>query len=181
MSLAYKLRLLPHKVYEMTHPREPWLARGAIRYLDKHLDRQGLGIEWGSGRSTQWFGPRLGRLVSVEDNQAWYMKVKRQTAHMANVDLRLLNASGGAASPYVQVIEDFDNASLAFALVDGSERHACVTAVLSKMAAGGLLVVDNSNWPEFAQHLAATIPPEWPKVAEDENARSRTTVWQRPG
>src|SRR6185312_3205588 len=86
------LRRVWYFFYERAHPTEPFVAPGAIRFLDTALPRQGIGLEWGSGRSTQWFDQRLGRLVVVEHDGAWYEQVRRQLreAGIGNVDYRLI-------------------------------------------------------------------------------------------
>ncbi len=46
----------------------------------------------------------------------------------------------------MRIVDSFADESLDFALVDGSLRDHCAAAVLSKLAAGGLLIIDNAHW-----------------------------------
>ena len=55
---VYAARRISYELYERRH-REPWLAQGAIAFIDAQFSRNGRGLEWGSGRSTQWFAARL--------------------------------------------------------------------------------------------------------------------------
>lgn len=78
--------------YERAHPKEPFLAPAAIRFLDDLLPRDGVGLEWGSGRSTQWLAPRLHTLVAVEHDAKWYEQVRHQLGEslLPKVDYRLI-------------------------------------------------------------------------------------------
>src|SRR5205823_2101818 len=102
-----------------------------------------VGIEWGLGRSTAWFSKKLNHLTSVERNPQWYDRVKAQLAQMraANVACLQKPLDGQANSPYVQVVQDFADGSLNFALIDGELRCQSLTAVIRKIAVGGLLVL----------------------------------------
>lgn len=182
-------RLLAYRWYELWHPDEPWIAQGAIRFLERALDVSGEGLEWGSGRSTVWFASRLKRLTSVEHNEAWYQEVSKGLVSSGVTNARLLHvpldhpeqaetvAQYAPLPRYVAVAQEFPDESLEFALVDGHYRQACVAAVLPKIRPGGLLVIDNSDWlprPEWG------VPPHWSILHESANVRSQTTIWQRP-
>jgi predicted O-methyltransferase YrrM len=180
--------LIAYRWYELRHPNEPWIAQGAIRFLERALDVNGEGLEWGSGRSTLWFARRLKRLTSVEHNERWYHEVARRLASAGVTNTRLLHvpldhpersptvATYDPVPRYVAVADEFADESLDFVLVDGHYRQACVRAALPKVRRGGLVVIDNSNWLPKAEW---GIPPQWPLVHESENVRSQTTIWQR--
>jgi hypothetical protein len=125
----------------------PWLTQRANELLDQLLvPTHDIGIEWGSGRSTAWFGKRLKHLTSIEHEPRWYDAVRGQIAGLTNVDYQLLDAPDSDDSPYVTVIDRFADASLDFALVDGVLRERCIMAVLPKIAVGGILCLDNAGW-----------------------------------
>lgn len=138
--------------YERRYPDRPWINRHAIDLLETMLRGDVDGLEWGSGRSTQWFGKRLRRLTSIENDPAWYETVKRQLAErgVSNVDYLLLKGSQDDPAPdsseYVRICDRFADASLGFVLIDGWLREQCAKAVVPKVAAGGAIVLDNANW-----------------------------------
>ena len=135
--------------YERKHLDTPWLTPQANEILATVLLRTDVGIEWGSGRSTAWFGKRLKHLTSIEHNVQWYDRVKAQLAQMGAGNVTYLQKSlldGQGNSPYVQIAHDFVDGSLNFALVDGELRRECLSAIIPKIARGGLLVLDNANW-----------------------------------
>lgn len=164
-------RRLAYKLYEHRHPEEPWLAQGTIAWLDEHLPREGVGIEWGSGRSTQWFARRLRHLTSVESDSRWHTIVSEQIAELPNVDYLLRSDEAG----YVGVVDGFDDESVDFVLVDGDFREACIRTAIPKLKPGGLLAVDNTDWLR-----AWPVPPGWAVLVRTKNVMTETTVWQKP-
>lgn len=138
--------------YEKTCPEQPWLTRAANEVLCSCLRRSDIGLEFGSGRSTLWFAKRVAKLTSVEHDEVWAVKVQDMLskAGIRNVDYRYLPRDAEAGEPgdakYVRVIEDFEDNSLDFCLVDGIYREFCALRVVEKIRPGGLLIIDNVNW-----------------------------------
>jgi predicted O-methyltransferase YrrM len=185
---VYAARRVLYQAYRRRHPDEPWLAQKAIGFLDDALPRDGRGLEWGSGRSTSWFGARLAHLTSIEFDAHWYATVSEMTAGMSNVDLRLIalehDHSKGTVPyydplpRYVSIALEFDDDSLDFVLVDGGYRQACVLAAIPKLKRGGLLVIDNTDWlPRAEWH----VPSRWPLVHESSNVMTTTSIWRSAG
>ena len=40
----------------LAHPADPWLTRQSINIIKKLIKPEDIGLEFGSGRSTIWFG-----------------------------------------------------------------------------------------------------------------------------
>jgi hypothetical protein len=185
--LTYAARRIAYKIYELRNPDEPWLAPAAIAFLDRELPREGTGLEWGSGRSTQWFGRRLAHLVSIEMDHEWYERVLEQVGELPSVDLRYLALEHPLKEPtrptydplprYVSVLWEFPEASLDFVLVDGHYRQACVLAALDRIRPGGLLVVDNTDWLPDDEW---GVPANWERVHRSANVITVTTIWRKP-
>lgn len=178
-------------VWERMNPDKPWLCPGTVRFLDRQLNRDMTGLEFGSGRSTGWFAGKIGRLVSVEHFPGWYEKVRADLAarNLSNVDYRLVpldhpESEGERAEydpmpRYVVVADEFPDGSLGFVLVDGHYRTHCIRRVLPKLRPGGLLVVDDINlWPT---REAIPIPADWPVTDLSSNGIKRTGIWRKPG
>lgn len=138
--------------YEANKPDHPWLSSSANSILDSYLTKDDVGLEFGSGRSTVWFAERIAHLTTVEHDESWAEIVRQllQKTKCTNVEYHLLSTDAkdneGANSPYVSVIDTFEDVSLDFCLVDGSHREFCALKVLEKIRPGGLLVIDNANW-----------------------------------
>lgn len=150
---AYFFRRLGQLRFERSQPDAPWLAKSAVLLLDSYLKPTDVGFEWGSGRSTIWFARRVGKLISVEDNQQWHTLVKKELAGVeikAKLDYRFIpcehkEVDEPSAHPYADASRDVGDASLDFALVDGNIRATCMKAVTAKLKPGGLLILDNAN------------------------------------
>ena len=178
-----------HAAYEKTHPDEPFLAPAAVRFLDRALPRDGVGLEWGSGRSSRWFARRLGQLVTVEHDQTWFNHVSQQFAEwdIRNVDYRLIPLEHPPEEPtkpvydraprYVSFVEEFPDGHFDFIEVDGHYRQACVLAGLAKLKPGGLLLVDDTNWLPIE---AWGVPKTWQTVHQSIKVNTVTSIWQRP-
>ncbi len=161
--------------YEKIHAQYPWLTRSANEFLDGFLKPDhDNGIEWGSGRSTQWFAKRLRRLISVEHHEGWYQKVSAdlRAKGLSNIDYLYcpineepMPGEQPNIDAYVNAADKYADGEVDFALVDGLTRirDLCALKVVSKMRPGGLLVVDNVNWFMPSPSISPTSrPPQGP-------------------
>jgi hypothetical protein len=150
---AYFFKRLAQWRFEKAHPHLPWLAESAIVLLDAYLKPTDLGFEWGSGRSTLWFAQRVAHLYSIEDNPRWHEQIRDALIErnlVGKVTYRFIPCEHREVDepdrhPYAEAARTIPDDSLDFALVDGNIRAACVGAILPKLKAGGLLILDNAN------------------------------------
>lgn len=180
---------LQNWLYEKCHPDHPWLAPGAIRWLEENLRPDMHGFEWGSGRSTLWFAGRIAALTSIESDAAWFDQVARKVgeAGLTNVGLRHIPLEHAAADTYrddydplpanAAAILDHADASLDFVVVDGWYRPVCARAALPKLRPGGILLIDNTDWRD-PPHVH--VPADWPLVHRNRNVLTETSIWRRP-
>lgn len=169
--------------YEKTHRQEPWLTKTANTILSSYLKSDDVGLEFGCGRSTIWFGKRVSHLTSVENNKKWYDNVSDQMNREGIVDrvsLYLKETNSGeddknaCNSEYLSVIKQFEKNQLDFVLVDGMYRAACANSVIENIRPGGLLIIDNVNWylpscsrsPASRTYLQGPISKQWTKFLE---------------
>jgi predicted O-methyltransferase YrrM len=186
---GYTLRRIAYKFYEFTHPNEPWISQQAIHFCEKYLTKDQIGLEWGSGRSTAWFGKRLKMLLSIEFDILWHSKVVNilQEQGIKNVECRYIKLDHSLNQPtypnyeqvpdYVSVVDEFEDNLLDFVVVDGHYRQACILAVLPKIKSGGLLLVDNTNWMPLEEW---GVPENWQIVHQSSNVMTETTIWKKP-
>lgn len=168
---------------------DPWLTRTAILVLDEWLRKSDRGVEWGSGRSTPWFALRVDALMSIEHDVRWAGSVRTtlERAGLADrVDYRLVEPAEG---PYVAPVEEFEDDTLDFALVDGIFRDACTLTAMRKLKPGGLLVIDNAEryfpreTPSRAPR-ARTVARGYPSAGwkqVDDALQSWRSVWTSNG
>jgi predicted O-methyltransferase YrrM len=139
--------------YERRHPDAPWLTSEAVAFLERWLEPDRVGFEWGSGRSTVWFARRVRQLTSIEDDPHWYEVVSRRLDEkglVPKVSYRRFAVDDGADRdhPYVFAISEHRDRTLHFCLIDGVTRLRahCALACLPKLQPGGIAIVDNANW-----------------------------------
>jgi SAM-dependent methyltransferase len=130
-------------VYQRRHPDAPWLGHEMVRILENWLMPEDRGFEWGSGRSTIWFAERIGSLVSVEHNSAWYSRVNAElkAKGLKNVEYHLCEDE----AQYRRVATQYPSQSFDFILIDGVARDECALAAISMVKPGGIVVVDDCN------------------------------------
>lgn len=195
-NARYVRARLSESWFRWRNAEAPWLTPEAISVLASWLRPTDVGIEWGSGRSTAWIGARVGRLLSLEHDMAWYERVR--VGLPPNVELRLYPeiSRSEPVCDYVRAADALENESLDFALVDGVTelRDACTRAIIAKLKPGGLLVVDNANWfiPHATHSPIRTAQPAsdlWRDVIEQlrawrciwtTNDVSDTALWIKP-
>lgn len=177
-----------HRCYELRHPEEPWITRGAIDFCKDSLSSEFIALEWGSGRSTLWFANRVGHLTSVEHDEEWFQNISQRIKENHLQDITYLYRPLGhppsqvipfeerLETPYVRVADLFQSESLDLVIVDGHYREACIAAVLPKLRRGGLLLLDNSNWLPLDQW---NVPSEWGIVHQSFSVNNQTTVWRK--
>jgi predicted O-methyltransferase YrrM len=169
-----------------------------VSLLSTLLRPQDNAFEWGAGRSTRWLAARVERLTSIEHDSHWHSRVSARLGETRRVQCRLHRADpeGPADAGYCGAIEEFRDGSLDVVLIDGLFRDECARRALPKLAAGGLLVLDNSNWyMPSASHapgsrVSGFATPLWQQLAGSLSSWRRiwttsgvtdTTIWIRPG
>lgn len=127
----------------------PWITYPAMDWLDHAITDEMEVFEYGSGTSTLWLAARARSVWTVEHDRAWASTVRRSLP--ANVHMELLEpTAGGAAddSPYAQAPARLGRA-FDLVLVDGILRTSCVKVAVTCLGTGGLLVLDDSDRPEY--------------------------------
>jgi hypothetical protein len=181
------------KVWLKLNPDAPWISPQAVEYLNKTLNKGMNALEWGSGRSSTWYAKRVGKLLTIEDNEKWYKLVSTQMKEngVTNAEIRHINLGhpeydpytedeptinhDNAALKYVSVVDEYADHSLDFVVIDGHYREACVSKVKSKIKKGGYLLLDNSDWMPLEQW---GIPKKgWKIVHQSSNGVTQTTIW----
>jgi predicted O-methyltransferase YrrM len=131
-------------ISDLFHPRDPWLTRRSVIYLEHFLRPEFRGLEWGSGRSTRWFGARTASLISIETNPAWHEKTRKSLPPRLTSKVRQILELDPAAA--IRAADSLDPESLDYILVDGRpSRGACCLAATGKLKPGGILILDNAN------------------------------------
>lgn len=176
----------------------PWIPFTAIDFLTGRINTQSQAFEYGGGGSTLWLARRLGHLTTVEHDPAWYEMIRDRLLSdpSLNVDLRLVQPDSscndqayssdllrGSFKDYVSEIDQLPEQSLDFVLIDGRARMSCLRHSVSKVAPGGMLMLDDTYRPQYDD--AKEILKEW-ELREFVGLRpnslwpSVTSCWIRP-
>ncbi len=186
---VYILGRIHYWLYQKRHPDHPWLTPQAIGWLETNLKPGGSGFEWGSGRSTLWFGKRLNALISIESNKDWFLQVSAQVneAGLSHIKVRHLPLDHPEQDTYAfeypqlpanaAAILEVPDASLDLIIVDGWYRPICTRAALPKLKPGGLLLIDNTDWLPREQW---PVPLDWPLEHQSRNVLTQTSLWRKP-
>lgn len=133
-------------VVEFIHPDWPWLTKDAVLILDKLLNQDDIGLEFGSGRSTLWFAKKINHLISIEHDNFWFSKIKEKLENsnlISKVEYILVNPLD---PDYLKILEKIENESIDFVLIDGLFRDKACLHSIPKIKTGGILIIDNINW-----------------------------------
>ncbi|MEO1483617.1 MAG: hypothetical protein AAFU77_16025 [Myxococcota bacterium] len=191
LTPRYVVSRLRQLAFEYRNPRAPWLTRQAVAFLEQWLRTGDSVLEWGSGRSTLWFAPRVRQLWSVEHNEGWYRQVlddANRSEFSASIQIEL--ASVEIADEYVNAHPDLIPESVDVCLIDGAFRALCAKRALSLVRPGGLIVVDNVErylWhpkalgssPNSRERAQGNADSDWDDFAE--HTREWRTYWTTDG
>jgi hypothetical protein len=153
--------------------RIPWMTFEAIRLLDNSVAPESRIFEWGMGGSTLFFLDRTPYVVSVDHDPLWFDRLQKMLAghshwrgyqHSAQAldipeptDPTDCNQYGSSNpdfryhsfKDYVRVIDPFEDESFDVIVIDGRARPACTKHAIAKLRAGGLMVLDNAERPQY--------------------------------
>jgi SAM-dependent methyltransferase len=166
-------------------PERPWIVPAAIGWLGRRMRSDWAVLELGSGRSTVWFARRVGRVISFEDNEFWadHTRDRLRELGLRNVELRV-----GPVEALPQTIAALPDSSFDLVVVDFLEapevtRIDALKPAMNKVRPGGLLLLDDSDRPGYAEAFERLadwrfrkfvgVKDEWPEACE-------TGIFRRP-
>jgi SAM-dependent methyltransferase len=166
-------------------PERPWIVPSAIGWLRRRMRSDWAVLELGAGRSTPWFARRAGRVLSLEDNEFWIEQTRERLRELGveNVELRRLPVEGFQAEVGALPEESFDLVVVDFLEAPSVTRMDVLRPAMSKVRPGGLLLLDDSDRPGYAEafellsewrfHKFVGVKDGWPEACE-------TGIFRRP-
>jgi hypothetical protein len=172
--------------------RAPWWSYDAADWLRGHLPRGARVFEYGGGGSTLYLEDLGAAVTVVEHDMAWCRQLAQAVGPGTDLLSQGIDAAGSVGSAasegyfdsYVAAIDPQPDASLDLVIVDGRARVACVQRAISKVKAGGLLLLDDSDRVRYQpavallasweRHVFTGLKPGYPVPAQ-------TSIWRRPG
>ncbi len=122
----------------------PWVTYSMIAFLEPLLRRDLSVFEFGCGNSTLWWAARVGRVVSVEHDAEWRMKIAPTLPPNAELHHVELIRDGAYCRKAAEYPASFDLIS-----IDGRDRVNCAKNSLSALRPGGVILWDNSEREEY--------------------------------
>lgn len=123
----------------------PWYTYACKAFLEDRITPSMRVFEYGAGMSSLWYAARVAEVVSVEHDRDWAMELGPDLP--ANCTL-LLEPDVDAYVAAITGRGDFD-----IVVVDGLERPRAAAAALDGLKHDGVIIWDNSDWPEFGEVL----------------------------
>ncbi len=188
---------------------EPWITIPALKFIETRVMGIGNVLEWGSGGSTIFYARRAAKVVSIEHDRCWNVKVKDEINRLAlgNIESYLvepqLRADGGTSDPvdpadygsdadefrrheFSRYVATIDSLQSRFDLIsiDGRARPACLAHAVPWVADGGYLLLDNSDRNYYFTHLPSVLQ-NWPRFDfpgpyKHSGQFGMTTIWHKP-
>lgn len=172
----------------------PWLSYPAITFISERLNQTQLLYEYGCGGSTVWFAQRCKEIYSVEHHEQWRDEFSKRLPVNAHIIFKPL----GRTVDYLEVAftktterNEYTDSILSaprpdVVVVDGIFRNACVAAASEALAESGVLIYDNTDFPEAAEGVAYLRSRGWRQLrfvgmSPIFDKLSETSVFYKPG
>jgi hypothetical protein len=165
---------------------QPWIQFQARSLVTNWLPAGAQVLEFGAGGSTLYWLRNRARVVTIEHEASWAQLVRRRAESLGsltgNLDLRVVVPTKGASAAgpgttyysstdasfagmsfkeYAHAADDLAPSSVDLLVVDGRARHACLLQNLLKVKPGGVLLLDNSERPEYQDAIDAASAQGW--------------------
>lgn len=128
----------------------PWLTYPAIDFLAGRVDARWQVFEYGCGQGTLWWAARVRRVAAVETDPAWAASISERLPSSATLQLVPIEA----AARYVETIAASDP-PFDVIIIDGAHRPDCLRRAPQVLTSGGVIIVDNSERPEYREAIDA--------------------------
>lgn len=157
----------------------PWITYPAIDFLSERLPRLENVFEYGSGNGTLWWATTAKRVRAVENDPEWYKKMKKLIP--PNVELYLEDTTTGTGYEEKVLV---DECRYDVIVVDGRRRNRCMTQSLSRIKLNGVIVLDNSERPEYVKGIKQLTDNGFRKIEFSGfcpivNFKSQTSIFYR--
>lgn len=171
---------------------KPWIPFNSYRYLKKVIKKDMIIFEYGSGGSTLFFSKMANKVISVEHNNKWYLKVKKriELINFKNCetfleepkiltevnknkynycDLESYKSSKERYSnmsfeKYVKTIDLYPDSYFDIIFIDGRSRPSCAKHAINKLKVNGYLILDDSQRDSYKKIGEYLDNKHWTKL-----------------
>jgi hypothetical protein len=160
----------------------PWFTYSAIHFLAARLKPEFEVFEYGCGNSTLWLAERVKSIDAVEGDKDWveYLKPKMPSKVKIIHHLVKENENGKYAQAISETGKSYD-----IVIVDGRDRNNCVMQSERFLKENGILILDNSDRPDYQAGINFLLNKGYKKIDFIGNTsivamNSSTTIFYRP-
>ncbi|MEP2024445.1 MAG: hypothetical protein ABJH98_13635 [Reichenbachiella sp.] len=120
----------------------PWMNYAILDFFSERLNADLSLFEYGSGFSTQYFASKLKTVKSIEYDQIWYQKVRKEIAHLENAEVKYYELDRNYANA---ILTEGEEILYQLILIDGRHRVACAKNACAQLTSDGVLILDDSD------------------------------------
>lgn len=155
----------------------PWMNIKEIKLVEKYLKSEMKMFEWGAGGSTLHFPEFVSFYRSIEHNEEWFEKVKKEIINNTEIHLvpndapRTMPTQKHQFETYINSIDKFDDKFYDAFLIDGRARGWCAEKALDYCTKDTIVFIhDYWNRPQYH------IVEKWYKVIDSVKNTQQTIV-----
>lgn len=126
----------------------PWATYPFIEFIGPRLCPDWTIFEYGAGASTHFYAARVARVIAVEHDDRFAAHLRPSLP--ANAELLTSPLGEG----YVNAVRNLPIAP-SIVCVDGRDRVACVHVAIGSLASNGVIILDDTERPEYAPACAS--------------------------
>ena len=161
----------------------PWITYPAIEFIRSRVKPEMAVFEYGCGASTLWWAGLVREVVAVEHDHAWFQEMSSRVPGNVNLMEVALDAEG-AYSKTIALPQFRDRFDIVF--VDGRDRVNCIKNCLSALTASGIIILDNSDRPEYGNAVDYLLESGFSKIefvglCPIVSFKSETAIFYRAG
>lgn len=117
----------------------PWYTYPAIEYISQFDYSAKKVFEYGTGYSSMYWAKRAQKVVSIEDKPEWFAKFQQEFS-APNWQMRYCDEKQGYEDTIFADGEKYD-----VIVIDGKRRAECAACAVKALAAGGMIILDDSD------------------------------------
>jgi len=157
---------------------EVWMEKEDRDIITKHLNKEDIMLEWGSGGSTLYFSKYVKEYYSIEHNKEWYLNVKKEIEKQKRLNIHLFYVPNDEPitkpthprqfKTYIKFINTLGYKTIDKVLIDGRARQWCAQEVLPYLTQNSLVFIH--DWVRHGYHWILQWYTEIEKSKSEKNS-----------
>lgn len=129
----------------------PWYTYPAIEYISQFDYSNKKVFEFGTGYSSMYWAKRAKKVISIEDKPEWFAKFSAEF-QAPNWQMRYCDEKQGYEDTIFTDNEKYD-----VIIIDGKRRAECAANAVKALAAGGMIILDDSDRINTSQEYVLAV------------------------